>query len=208
MHILTFAHLHINYPMDTLEEMKEQLTLLHHKLENERIVNDRLIRRVISRNAGRINRDGLFITLVAALGIPYCIAIFWWMGISWAFTIVTSLFFIIAIVYTRYNLNMVRTEHLAACTLAEVTQRIVRMKRLYARWLRFSIPFLIIWAIWFAYEIMSLVGTSAEERRAILIGGAVGGAIGIVLGITTYRRTQRLANEILDGIKDCTTEGE
>ena len=192
--------------MDTLEEMKEQLALLHHKLESERIVNDRLIRRVISRNAGRINRDGLFIIIVAALGIPYCAAVFYWMGISWTFTLVTALFFIIAIVYTRYNLGGVRTEHLAACTLAEVTQRVARMKMLYARWLRFSIPFLIIWAIWFAYEIMSLVGTSAEERRAILIGGAVGGAIGIVLGITTYRRTQRLANEIIEGIKDCTTE--
>lgn len=190
--------------MDTFEEMKEQLALLHHKLESEQIVNDRLIRRVISRNAGRINRDGLFIILVAALAIPYCITVFWWMSISWAFTIVTTLFFIIAIVYTRYNLSMVRTQHLAACTLAEVTQRVVRMKLLYARWLRFSIPFLIIWAIWFAYEIMSLVGTSAEERHAILIGGAVGGAIGIAWGIVAYRRTQRLANEILDGIKDCT----
>ena len=201
-HILTFAHFPSISTMDTLEEMKEQLALLHQKLDNERIINDRLVRRVISRNAGRINRDGLLITIIAAIGIPYCIFAFSWMGISWLFSAVTAVFLLIAIIYTYYSHRMMRTEHLAACTLAEVTERIVRMKLLHARWLRFSIPFLIVWAIWFANEILSLTGTSDEERHAILIGGVVGGIIGAVMGIITYRRTQRLANEILDEIKD------
>ena len=201
-HILTFAHFPSISTMDTLEEMKEQLALLHQKLDNERIINDRLVRRVISRNAGRINRDGLLITIIAAIGIPYCIFAFSWMGISWLFSAVTAVFLLIAIIYTYYSHRMMRTEHLAACTLAEVTERIVRMKLLHARWLRFSIPFLIVWAIWFANEILSLTGTTDEERHAILIGGVVGGVIGAVMGIITYRRTQRLANEILDEIKD------
>ena len=201
-HILTFAHFPSISTMDTLEEMKEQLALLHQKLDNERIINDRLVRRVISRNAGRINRDGLFITIIAAIGIPYCIFAFSWMGISWLFSAVTAVFLLVAIIYTYYSHRMMRTEHLAACTLAEVTERIVRMKLLHARWLRFSIPFLIVWAIWFANEILSLTGTTDEERHAILIGGVVGGVIGAVMGIITYRRTQRLANEILDEIKD------
>ena len=201
-HILTFAHFPSISTMDTLEEMKEQLALLHQKLDNERIINDRLVRRVISRNAGRINRDGLLITIIAAIGIPYCIFAFSWMGISWLFSAVTAVFLLIAIIYTYYSHRMMRTEHLAACTLAEVTERIVRMKLLHARWLRFSIPFLIVWAIWFANEILSLTGTTDEERHAILIGGVVGGVIGAVMDIITYRRTQRLANEILDEIKD------
>ena len=200
--ILTLAHFPSISTMDTLEEMKEQLALLHQKLDNERIINDRLVRRVISRNAGRINRDGLLITIIAAIGIPYCIFAFSWMGISWLFSAVTAVFLLIAIIYTYYSHRMMRTEHLAACTLAEVTERIVRMKLLHARWLRFSIPFLIVWAIWFANEILSLTGTTDEERHAILIGGVVGGVIGAVMGIITYRRTQRLANEILDEIKD------
>ena len=201
-HILTFAHFPSISTMDTLEEMKEQLALLHQKLDNERIINDRLVRRVISRNAGRINRDGLLITIIAAIGIPYCIFAFSWMGISWLFSAVTAVFLLVAIIYTYYSHRMMRTEHLAACTLAEVTERIVRMKLLHARWLRFSIPFLIVWAIWFANEILSLTGTTDEERHAILIGGVVGGVIGAVMGIITYRRTQRLANEILNEIKD------
>ena len=64
------------------------------------------------------------------------------------------------------------------------------------------IPFLICWIVGFAYEIMSLTGVSLEERRAILIGGAIGGLIGAIFGIISYRRTQRLANEILNDISD------
>ncbi len=188
--------------MDELDKMKEQLNLLHQKLAQERIVNERLVRRTVNTNVGRINRNHFIITLIAAIGIPYSIFVFWWMHISWFFTIITALFLLIALLYTQYAHRKLCPTDIAVCTLSEITQRIVRMKLLYARWLRFSIPFLICWIVGFAYEIMSLTGVSLEERRAILIGGAIGGLIGAIFGIICYRRTQRLANEILNDISD------
>lgn len=188
--------------MDDLDKMKEQFSLLHQKLDQERIVNERLLRRVVNTNVSRINRDRLIITLIAAISIPYCIFVFWWMHVSWLFTIITALFLLLALLYTQYAHRKLRPADMAVCTLSEVAQRIVRMKLLYARWLRFSIPFIICWIVGFAYEIMTLTGVSIEERRSILIGGVIGGVFGAIFGIASYRRTQRLANDILNDISD------
>lgn len=172
--------------------------MLHHKLEAQPIVNDALIHRVVSRNAARINRDAITIVLVAIIGIPYCVWLFLYLGVSWLFTLITVVFFAAAIVYTHYTHRPIRPVTLVQCTPADITHRIARMKRLYAHWLRFSIPFLVCWIAWFAYEIVSLSAVSQSERTSILIGGAIGAAVGAVLGIVAYRRTQRLANEILE----------
>ena len=86
------------------------------------------------------------------------------------------------------------------CSLAEIGRRTARMKMLQARWLRFSIPFLIVWISWFAYEILTQAGVSREERTGILIGGAVGGVLGGIAGVVTYRRSQRLAAEIIEQV--------
>lgn len=197
-------HTLVHSPMDELNKMKEQLNLLHQKLNQERIVNDRLVRRVVNKNMSRINRDSFILTLVAAIAIPYCILVFRWMQVSWFFTIITAFFFLLALVFNIYTHRHLKPTDIANSTFAEVTRRVVRMKLLYARWLRFSIPFLIVWLVGFAYEITTLVEIGADERHGILIGGAIGGVIGAILGIITYRRTQRLANEILNEINDNT----
>lgn len=62
--------------MDELDKMKEQLNLLHQKLAQERIVNERLVRRTVNTNVGRINRNHFIITLITAIGIPYSIFVF------------------------------------------------------------------------------------------------------------------------------------
>lgn len=183
---------------NTIDEMKVQLQLLRHKLNDQKIVNDRLLQQIINRNVRRINRDTLIMTIVTVVAVPYCAGLFWWMHLSLAFTVVTVLFLVVAIVYTFYAHRGIRTSELINSSTAEVTQRIGRMKLLYARWLRFSIPFIICWLAWAAYEVMTLAGVSADERKGILVGGAIGGIVGGVLGYFNYRRTQRLASEILE----------
>lgn len=188
---------------NTLNEIKQQWQLLHDKLESQAIINDRLIRHIINSNARSINRDGLFVTIMAALAMPYCSWLLLWLHMSVAFTIITVIFLLAALCYNIYTHRHVKPAKLAQSSLAEVTCRVARMKMLYARWLRFSIPFIICWLAWFAYEIMTIAGMSHDERIGILVGGAIGGAIGAALGISVYRRTQHLANEILDQVRDC-----
>ena len=97
---------------NTIDEMKVQLQLLRHKLNDQKIVNDRLLQQIINRNVRRINRDTLIMTIVTVVAVPYCAGLFWWMHLSLAFTVVTVLFLVVAIVYTFYAHRGIRTSEL------------------------------------------------------------------------------------------------
>ena len=67
-----------------------------------------------------------------------------------------------------------------------------------ARWLRFSLPFLLVWLPWFVWEVCAAVELSVEYRSGVLCGSAVGAVVGGVLGYVQFRKSVRLASEILE----------
>lgn len=191
--------------MDPLEQMKEQLALLHCKLERQEIISDRLIRSIVHQKVQAINREALIIGTVSVLSIPYCTWVFSMLGTSLWFSMVTAVFLAVAAVYTWYSHRGLDRRSLTVSSLREVGQRIARMKMLYARWLCFSLPFICFWLAWFAFEIAGQADLSAERRIGILCGGAVGGIVGGIAGWMSYNRTQRLAREILDQVANLET---
>ena len=63
---------------------------------------------------------------------------------------------------------------------------------------RFSLPFLLVWLPWFVWEVCAAVELSVEYRSGVLCGSAVGAVVGGVLGYVQYRKSVRLASEILE----------
>lgn len=187
---------------DELAQMRNQLGLLHQKLDDQAIVNDRLVRSIVQGKVKTINRSAALIVAIALISIPYCLWVFLHLlHTSVAFAVVTILFLLIAVVYDRFTFRGFSTEDMARLPLAEIARRTVRMKRLYARWLCFSLPFLAVWTLWLAYELLVLVQVSADERKGLLIGGAIGWILGGTFGFMTYRKNQRLAREILEQVE-------
>ena len=187
--------------MDTLEQMKEQLRLLQDKLDRQTLVSERMLRSVVSHKVNALNRQAVQIALVGLLGIPYCIWAFGMLNLSVLFRVVTVVFLALAVGYTWFSHRGLGSSAIANASLRQVGRRVARMKLLYARWLRFSLPFLGVWLSWFTLEILQQMEYSMEYRVGILCGGAVGGLIGGFCGWLSYRRTQRLARAILDEIK-------
>ena len=83
--------------------------------------------------------------------------------------------------------------------LVDVSNDIIRMKRMHFNWLKFSIPFMILWLSWFVVE-----NLDAYDAKYVLIGVIFGCIIGGILGISFFRRNRRMMSEILDQIKDLT----
>lgn len=187
--------------MDTFEEMREQLQLLHHKIDGQEIVDERHIRRAVGMRVRSINRQAAVMLFMSLFAIPYSAWALRFIGLSWPFAVVTMAFLAVALFYTAWSHRKVRSSQLATEPLREVARRVARMKRRYARWLYFSIPFLVGWVSWFACEIMGNTDIPYSERIGVMTGAAIGGLTGIVLGFMAYRRTQRLAREILEQIQ-------
>ena len=160
-----------------LENMRQQMNTLKKKLEQQEIVNDRVIRHSMKKTAGNISRRYYFIMALCLLMIPYS---------YWAFVRLNG-FSIPFWIFT--------------CV---VRRRMASGKKFDANWLFLGIPLAIVFLGWFMYESYLIHGEAFSN--GLFWAGCIGGAIGAIWGFSLHFKTQRQYQEIIDQIEDITTE--
>ena len=188
-----------------LEEMRQQMTTLKNKLNQQEIVNDRLIRRSMRNEVNNINRRYNIIMAIGILMVPYG---YWCfvklVGLSVFFWIVTSIFMLICAGATFYNSRKISNPELMSHSLVEARKKVASAKKFESNWLLFGIPAVILWMGWFFYETYQIQG--GDFYNGFFWGGCVGGIIGAIIGIKIHFKTQRQYQDVIDQIEDLTAE--
>ena len=187
-----------------LENMRQQMTTLKNKLNQQEIVNDRLIRRSMRNEVNTITRRYNIIMILAVFMIPY----FYWVfvklsGFSMAFWIGSSIFMLICAGATFYNTRKISDPDMMSHSLVEARRRVASAKKFDADWLKFGIPAVTLWFAWFVYEIYL---QNHDFANGLFWGGCVGGIIGAICGIKFHFKTQRQYQDVIDQIEDLTQE--
>ncbi len=192
--------------MDTqLEEMRQQLTMLKQKLNEQEIVNERLMRRSMRNTVSSITRRYYVLMALAILMVPYGYWVFVKMyNFSIAFWIATSIFMLICGGATFYNSRKISDPGLMSHSLVEARKKVASAKKFDSDWLLIGIPAVILWLGWFCYESYQNVGD--VNPSVFMIGGIVGGVLGGIIGFTIHFKTQRQYQDIIDQIEDLTNE--
>ena len=184
------------------EEMKAQLALLNKKLEQETIVNERLIRRSMKEKASSLRRKAIVESIISLIMIPYFI---WVMpqliGLSTGFCLFVCFMLALAIGYNYYIHSHFRPDEFVYGDLIKARKDTLMLKRFYSNWLKFiGIPFIIVFIGWFAYEVSQHF--QGEELQSILGGMTIGLVLGVIIGSYQYLKTQRMADDILTQIEE------
>lgn len=184
------------------EEMKAQLALLNKKLEQETIVNERLIRRSMKEKASSLRRKAIIESIISLIMIPYFI---WVMpqliGLSTGFCLFVCFMLALALGYNYYIHSHFRPDEFVYGDLIKAKKNTLMLKKFYANWLKFiGIPFIIVFLGWFAFEIKQHF--QGEELQSILGGMAIGLVLGVIIGTYRYLKTQRMADDILTQIEE------
>ncbi|MBP5799521.1 MAG: hypothetical protein J6W43_06385 [Prevotella sp.] len=188
-----------------LENMRQQMTTLKNKLNQQEIVNERLMRRSMRNEVNTITRRYYIIIALGIFMVPYGYWCFVKLsGLSILFWIVTSIFMLICAGATFYNTRKISDSGLMNRSLVEARQKVASAKKFEANWLFFGIPAVILWLGWFFYEIYQINGGSIYN--GLFLGGCIGGIIGAIAGINLHFKTQRQYQEIIDQIEDLTSE--
>ena len=187
-----------------LENMRQQMTTLKNKLNQQEIINDRLIRRSMRNEVNTITRRYNIIMILAVFMIPY----FYWVfvklsGFSMAFWIGSSIFMLICAGATFYNTRKISDPDMMSHSLVEARRRVASAKKFDADWLKFGIPAVTLWFAWFVYEIYL---QNHDFANGLFWGGCVGGIIGAICGIKFHFKTQRQYQDVIDQIEDLTQE--
>ena len=186
-----------------LENMRQQMTKLKNKLNQQEIVNDRLMRRSMRNEVNTITRRYYIIMVITLFMVPYGYWCFVKLsGLSIFFWIVTSIFMLICVGATFYTLCKINDPHLMDRNLVEARKKVASAKKFEVNWLFFGIPAVVLWLSWFLYETYQLHGDALSN--GLFLGGCIGGLIGAICGLSMNFKTQRQYQDIIDQIEDLT----
>ena len=188
--------------INEISEMREQLATLKKQLNNQSIINDRLIKEAISQKISHINRSGVAFTVLCAFYIPAGFVSFRMIGLSLPFCIATSLLFLIFLVGMIIGHRDLRNQTLHSGDLISTYKAVARTRKVYQNWRKWAVPLAVVWVAWGGYDIYTNVTQDVELLRTIAIAGSVGAIIGGIIGDIQHRKTLRATDEILRQIEE------
>ena len=194
------------------EEMRQQLDILKNKLDNQTLVNDKLIRQSML-NKMSFMKKYTWVSFLVLLFIYYgynevriLFNMSWWF---YGFTVLVMTFSVCFDAYiNRFNKEAFLNGDLIATSL-----QMQRMKKLRKRSLLYGIFFMTIWVSWFVIELYNGSGAANGGENTsmfygMLVGGGVGLIAGVAIGIWLYLRMQRINSDIIQQIDELKKETE
>ena len=190
-----------------LDEMRQQMAILKNKLDNQTIVNDRLIRRAVKNSVSTINKRYLVISIIAFAMIPYGYWAFVNLnGLSISLWIAMSVIMLAVIGFCIYNGHEMRKNDFVSNNLLDTKRKTLKAQKRDAMWPYFGIPVAIGWAAWVGWEMtQKLEGDFLKYFIPWFIICVTAGAL---IGLKVHFKTQRHFRDILDQIEDVEDENK
>lgn len=193
-----------------LEEMRQQLGILKSKLDNQTLVNDKLIRQSML-NKMSFMKKYTWVSFLVLLFIYYGyneVRILF--NMSWWFYGFTVLVMTFSVCFDAY-INHVNKKEFLNGDLIAASLQMQRMKKLRKRSLLYGIFFMTIWVSWFVIELYNGSGAANGGENTsmfygMLVGGGVGLIAGVAIGIWLYLRMQRINSDIINQIDELTKD--
>lgn len=181
---------------DTFSDMRQQLQQLRETLENQKIVNETLLKRSYSRDLHslRVRSSRVMLLAVVAMALVWNFRL---LGFSMAFFIATELMMAGCLAGT-----LLTNRHLPQMdsSLVEAAEELRKFKLNYVNWLKIGIPTVVCWLSWMTTELF-IRDFPDEMRLPMLAGIAVGVVIGLCFGLRTRRQIILSAEELLASLE-------
>ena len=189
-----------NEALTELEELRPQFGELKSMLREQQIVNEKMTRKAMKGDYGKVRRDIVASVVFEIVAIPLQMWLLPYLGLPAWFVVVSLLFLLTALAASVYSLRRYASANMMTGNLTEVALDIVRYKRFGIYWFFYAIPFLVFWVAFFFYYVTR--GQESEFIRGVVWGGIVGGVIGLTIGFVNYAQNLKRMNRILKQIKE------
>ena len=193
-----------------LEEMRQQMAVLKKKLEQQEIVNDRLISKTkesLEKDMATVRRKYKMGYVVSILMVPF----FYYLvvnrfGFSVAFGIVTAIWALVTFIHYYWKKGHLFNMH--SDNLLEAQRKASTLKQSYTKWLKIDYICLACWLAWFVWEIYqkSTMEGAGNAHTRLYFGFIVGLVIALPLHIWKVIQTHRRYQRIIDQIEDLIAE--
>ncbi len=168
-----------------LEEMRQQLAILHNKLEQQTLINHDLMRLAMSDSYKGITRQRIISTIVTILVMPSLYIVFSKLSMSTAFIIYTELMLIAALIMGYMTFKELQTRDFLSEDIKTVSRKFHTHKKNETKRLFASVAMLVVFFVWYAFELSKSGNSEVNIAQIICVIIAI-----IVGGIASYKIQQ------------------
>lgn len=187
-----------------LNELREQIALLKDKLQRQQIISERAITEAAQKGISKLNRAGVIYAMFGVFAVVYCSWSFHRFGFSDEFVVGTAIFLAACALGTMYAHWGLRSINVANGNLVEITQRLLRFRKIYSRWHFYTVPTLLVWCYFLYKDAYRML----NNPEGFLIAGTIGGIIGGAIGLWRHFKTMREADKAIANIKELLEQKE
>lgn len=191
----------MNDNTNSLELMRQELSDFKSVLRNQKIFNEKIMRRSMQKDYSKERKNILVVGVLALVALPaYAVLAFVFNVIPVWFFVLTIFYLALCAAFTVYSVRRYVSDDIMTDNVVSVAENLHQYKRLNNRWLvYFGIPSIVVWLSLFFYVIGQNGGDFA---RGMVYGGIVGLVWGSVCGIVYYVQSMRRVNRLLAYIEE------
>lgn len=186
------------------EQMREQIALLKEKLLRQQIISERAIIEAAQKGISKLNKAGTKWGIFGIFAVVYCTFAFHRFGFSDGFVIGTAIMLAICAAVTIYAHLGIRSIDVANGNLVDISQRLIRFRKIYSRYHLYAVPMVLVWCYFFYYDAQRML----EYAEGFLIAGCVGGVIGAIIGLKAHFKVIRDTDKVLKNINELMQQKE
>jgi len=193
--------MNMNDNTNSLELMRQELSDFKSVLRNQKIFNEKIMRRSMQKDYSKERKNILVVGVLALVALPaYAVLAFVFKVIPVWFFVLTIFYLALCAAFTVYSVRRYVSDDIMTDNVVSVAENLHQYKRLNNRWLiYFGIPSIVVWLSLFFYVIGQNGGDFA---RGMVYGGIVGLVCGSVCGIVYYVQSMRRVNRLLAYIEE------
>ena len=187
-------------PMDEVDELRQQIAQFKQRLDQQEIINDRLMRHTINARISIFTKTFIIADAIGLLIMPFTFWLFNKIGISWHVSLIILLMLIFELVCNIICYRKLQHLFTDGNDLLTVRRGLLKHKRFNRIQMLIEMPLILLWvfAIFWQLEVF------AHTRDLIQMSLAV--FIGLLIGIGSFAWEMHRINNSIREIDDLATE--
>ncbi|MBQ8098262.1 MAG: hypothetical protein IJ244_01930 [Bacteroidaceae bacterium] len=170
---------HNTIPVNEMDDLREQIALFKQRLNQQEIINDRLMRHSMNARLGIFTKASVIIDVIGLFLTPIIFVALHRIGIPWYFGIVVPLMVIAELAYNISSHRLLQRLFAVGTDLVSVRRGLLRFKRTERLWMLISVPLILLWMLAFYWQ----MGLFSGELTGKSAAGIVMSAMGIFFGL-------------------------
>ena len=175
-----------NIPQNEVDELREQLALFKHRLDQQEIISDRLMRRSMNARISIFTKTSVIADIAVLLMMPLVFWVFSKMGISWYLGLIVLLGVIIELAYNIICHRRIQQLFTEGNDLLTVRRGLLKFKKAERQAMLISLPLITLWALALCWQLGVFADNPTASVAAIGIRVGIGFCIGTLIVFCGY----------------------